>query len=195
MALRLWRGTRKRGNPGEDGARLPERAMRRARRAGRSQRPVVRARPAQGLLVRGLRRAADARGEDRRRGGPRSPLELCAAAASGAGQDICSLSRSVAAQSHCRRGSVDCVSCGLQVIQWWAMLVSNQRPLPCESGTCSFAMVRRHPISAFLSPIRQYLSRGRSSSFASAVVKLSSDRHGPHARSVFGVVAWKHHPC
>ena len=34
-----------------------------------------------------------------------------------------------------------------------AMLVSNQRPLPCESEACSFATVRRYPISAFPSQI------------------------------------------
>jgi hypothetical protein len=33
------------------------------------------------------------------------------------------------------------------------MLGSNQRPLPCESEACSFAMVRRYPVPAFLSLI------------------------------------------
>ncbi len=55
---------------------MPERALRRARRAGRQQRPLVRARPAEGLLVRGMRGTADARGEDRRGGGPRSSLRI-----------------------------------------------------------------------------------------------------------------------
>jgi hypothetical protein len=60
-------------------------------------------------------------------------------------------------------------------ISWWAMLGSNQRPLPCESGPCSFATVRRYPISAFLSLITRCLRRGRSLSSAPVVVKLSSD--------------------
>src|SRR5215213_3338049 len=59
----------------------------------------------------------------------------------------------------------------------WAMLGSNQRPLPCESEACSFATVRRYPISAFLSWMAQYPHRGCSLPFAPVVVKLSSD-HG-----------------
>jgi hypothetical protein len=54
------------------------------------------------------------------------------------------------------------------------MLVSNQRPLPCESEPRSFATVRRHPISAFLSRLFRHVYRGRSSTFAPVVVKLSS---------------------
>jgi hypothetical protein len=56
----------------------------------------------------------------------------------------------------------------------WAMLGSNQRPLPCESETCSFVKVRRYPISAFLGLIARYSRHGRSLSFAPVVVKLSS---------------------
>jgi hypothetical protein len=43
----------------------------------------------------------------------------------------------------------------LQIVMFskWAMLVSNQRPLPCESEAWSFAIVRRYPISAFSSRI------------------------------------------
>ncbi len=59
------------------------------------------------------------------------------------------------------------------------MLGSNHRPLPCESEAYSFAMVRRYPISAFLSPITQCLGRGRSLSSAPVVVKLSSDHRLP----------------
>jgi hypothetical protein len=59
------------------------------------------------------------------------------------------------------------------------MLGSNQRPLPCESGTCWFAIVRRDPISAFLSLITQCFRRGRSLSSAPVVVKLSSDHRLP----------------
>ena len=59
------------------------------------------------------------------------------------------------------------------------MLVSNQRPLPCESGACWFAIVRRYPISAFLSLITQCLRCGRSLSYAPVVVKLSSDHRLP----------------
>jgi hypothetical protein len=73
-ALRLGHGIRRRTHRGEDRARLPERALRRARRAGRPPRPLVRARPAGGLLVRGVRGAADARGEGRRWGGPSASM-------------------------------------------------------------------------------------------------------------------------
>ena len=59
------------------------------------------------------------------------------------------------------------------------MLVSNQRPLPCESEACSFATVRHHPISAFLSRLSRYVYRERSSTFAPVVVKLSSDHRLP----------------
>ena len=59
------------------------------------------------------------------------------------------------------------------------MLVSNQRPLPCESGTCSFATVRCHSIPAFLSRLSRYFYRGRSSTFAPVVVKLSSEHRLP----------------
>ena len=59
------------------------------------------------------------------------------------------------------------------------MLVSNQRPLPCESEACSFAIVRRYPISVFLGLITQCLRRGRSLSSAPVVVKLSSDHRLP----------------
>jgi hypothetical protein len=55
------------------------------------------------------------------------------------------------------------------------MLGSNQRPLPCECEACSFAMVRCYPIPAFLSRLARYVYRGRSLTFASVVVKLSSD--------------------
>ncbi len=57
------------------------------------------------------------------------------------------------------------------------MLGSNQRPLPCESEACSFATVRHHLISAFLSQMARYLRRRCSPPFAPVVVKLSSD-HG-----------------
>ena len=59
------------------------------------------------------------------------------------------------------------------------MLVSNQRPLPCDSGTCSFATVRCHSIPAFLSRLSRYFYRGRSSTFAPVVVKLSSEHRLP----------------
>ena len=59
------------------------------------------------------------------------------------------------------------------------MLGSNQRPLPCESEACSFATVRHHPISAFLSRLSRYVYRGRSSTLAPVVVKLSSDYRLP----------------
>src|SRR5215210_5594180 len=59
------------------------------------------------------------------------------------------------------------------------MLGSNQRPLPCESEACWFAVVRRCPISAFLSPITRCLGRRRSLSSAPVVVKLSSDHRLP----------------
>jgi hypothetical protein len=61
----------------------------------------------------------------------------------------------------------------------WAMLGSNQRPLPCESEACSFAMVRHYPIFAFPSLIARYPRRGRPPSFAPVVVKLSSDHRLP----------------
>jgi len=54
------------------------------------------------------------------------------------------------------------------------MLVSNQRPLPCESEACSFAIVRCYAIPAFLSRLSRYVYRERSSTFAPVVVKLSS---------------------
>ena len=59
------------------------------------------------------------------------------------------------------------------------MLGSNQRPLPCESEACSFAMVRHYPIFAFPSLIARYPRRGRPPSFAPVVVKLSSDHRLP----------------
>jgi hypothetical protein len=61
----------------------------------------------------------------------------------------------------------------------WAMLVSNQRPLPCESEPRSFATVRRHPIPAFLSRLSRYFYRGRSPTCAPVVVKLSSEHRLP----------------
>jgi hypothetical protein len=69
--------------------------------------------------------------------------------------------------------------CCLQKIFGWAMLGSNQRPLPCESEACSFATVRRHPIPAFLSQLSRYVYRGRSPTFAPVVVKLSSEHRLP----------------
>ncbi len=57
----------------------------------------------------------------------------------------------------------------------WAMLVSNQRPLPCESEAYSSATVRHNSVSAFLSPITRYSRRGRPRWFAPVVVKLSSE--------------------
>ena len=59
------------------------------------------------------------------------------------------------------------------------MLVSNQRPLPCESETYSFAIVRCYPIPAFLSRSSRYVYRGRSSTFAPVVVKLSAEHRLP----------------
>jgi hypothetical protein len=59
------------------------------------------------------------------------------------------------------------------------MLVSNQRPLPCESEACSFAIIRCSPIPAFLSRLSRYVYRGRSSTFAPVVVKLSSEHRLP----------------
>jgi hypothetical protein len=59
------------------------------------------------------------------------------------------------------------------------MLVSNQRPLPCESGACSFAIVSCYPIPAFPSRLSRYVYRGRSSTFALVVVKLSSEHRLP----------------
>ncbi len=59
------------------------------------------------------------------------------------------------------------------------MLVSNQRPLPCESGACSFVSVHRHPIPAFPSRSSRYVYRGRPSTFAPVVVKLSSEQRLP----------------
>src|SRR5215213_9201205 len=64
----------------------------------------------------------------------------------------------------------------------WAMLGSNQRPLPCEGEACSFAVVRHYPIFAFSSLIARYSRRGRPPSFAPVVVKLSS-AHGLHSAS------------
>jgi hypothetical protein len=55
------------------------------------------------------------------------------------------------------------------------MLVSNQRPLPCESEPRSFAIVRCYPIPAFLGRLSRYVYRGRSSTFTPVVVKLSSE--------------------
>jgi hypothetical protein len=80
----------------------------------------------------------------------------------------------------------------------WAMLGSNQRPLPCESGSCSFATVRRYPVSAFLSLIARYRRRERPPSFAPVVVKLSS-RNLPlnfiHPRAFkVGVLGSSHSP-
>ena len=69
--------------------------------------------------------------------------------------------------------------CVLQDVLEWAMLASNQRPLPCESEACSFARVRRHPIPAFLSRLSRYFYRGRSPTFAPVVVKLSSGHRLP----------------
>jgi hypothetical protein len=54
----------------------------------------------------------------------------------------------------------------MQNISERAMLVSNQRPLPCESEACSFAIVRCYPIPAFLSRLSRHVYRGRSSTFA-----------------------------
>ena len=59
------------------------------------------------------------------------------------------------------------------------MLVSNQRPLPCESEPRSFAIVRCYPIPAFLSRLSRHVYRERSSTFAPVVVKLSSERRLP----------------
>ena len=59
----------------------------------------------------------------------------------------------------------------------WAMLVWNQQPLPCESGACSFATVRRYPVSAFLGRMARCPHRGCSLPFAPVVVKVSS-AHG-----------------
>jgi len=59
------------------------------------------------------------------------------------------------------------------------MLVSNQRPLPCESEPRSFAIVRCYPIPAFLSRSSRYVYRGRSSTFAPVVVKQSSEHRLP----------------
>jgi hypothetical protein len=59
------------------------------------------------------------------------------------------------------------------------MLVSNQRPLPCESEPRSFAIVRCYPIPAFLSRLSRYFYRGRSPMFAPVVVKLSSEHRLP----------------
>ncbi len=59
------------------------------------------------------------------------------------------------------------------------MLVSNQRPLPCESEACSFAIVRRYLIPPFLSRLSRHVYRERSSTFAPVVVRLSSERRLP----------------
>ena len=59
------------------------------------------------------------------------------------------------------------------------MLGSNQRHLPCESEACLFAIVRCYPIAAFLSRLYRYVYRGRSSTFAPVVVKLSSEHRLP----------------
>ena len=59
------------------------------------------------------------------------------------------------------------------------MPVSNQRPLPCESEACSFAIVRCYLIPAFLSRLSRYVCRGRSSTFAPVVVKWSSEHRLP----------------
>src|SRR5687768_8231307 len=66
-----------------------------------------------------------------------------------------------------------------RVFSGWAMLGSNQRPLPCESEACLFATVRPHPISASLSRLSRYFYRGRSPAFAPVVVKLSSGHRLP----------------
>ena len=53
----------------------------------------------------------------------------------------------------------------------WAMLVSNQRPLPCESGACSFANFRVCVLSACVSRMRRVRRRGCSRLLAPVVVK------------------------